>query len=231
MEAPDTAPPDLPPTTALSPPGPAEPLSPWFSIWTRPRATLRWILDSSPRRHVKTLAMLGGVASGMAAARTEIAADLPPLAVLGGALLGGALGGLIGVYLMGVLLRITGRWIGGRGDWSGVRAAVAWSQVPAIWAILLWLPRVALLEGEVFHPDPAAVQDHPASAIALMLIELTQGVAAVWQFVVSLKCLGEAHSFSAWRSLLALILAVIAVVVPIVILALLLGVTGLLLSA
>ncbi len=212
-------------------PGSAEPLSPWFSIWTRPRATLRQILDSSPRRHVKTLAMVGGVASGLAAARTEIASELPPMAVLGGAVLGGALGGLIGVYLMGALIRITGRWIGGRGDWTGVRAAVAWSQVPAIWAILLWLPRMALLGGEVFHPDPAAVQDHPASAVALMLIELTQAVAAIWQFVVSLKCLGEAHSFSAWRSLLALVLAVIVVVVPIVILALLLGVTGLMLSA
>ena len=61
---------------------------------------------------------------------------------------GGAIGGLIGVYLMGALLKITGRWIGGLGDWSAVRAAVAWAQVPAIWAILLWLPRAALLGGE-----------------------------------------------------------------------------------
>ena len=214
-----------------SPPGFTDPASPWFSIWTRPRATLCLILETNPRRQVATLAVLGGVASGLAAARAEIAAALPPAAVVAGAVAGGAIGGLIGVYLMGALLKITGRWIGGFGDWSAVRAAVAWAQVPAIWAILLWLPRTALLGGEVFRPDPAATQDHPASAMALLLIEITQGVVTVWQFVVSLKCLGEAHRFSAWRALLAFLLAVLVAAIPILILLYVLGVTGPLLSA
>jgi hypothetical protein len=223
MEPTDTVPP--PP-----PASPAGPLSPWFSIWTRPRATLRQILETGPRRHVATLAILGGVASGLAAARAEMAATLPPAAVLACVVAGGAVGGLIGVWLMGALLRIGGRLVGGRGDWASVRAAVAWAQVPAIWAILLWLPRSVLLGGEAFHPDPAATQDHAASALALMLIEATQGVVAVWQLVVTLKCVGEAHAFSAWRALLAFVLVALAIAIPVTILVIGLGFAGLALS-
>jgi hypothetical protein len=37
----------------------------------------------------------------------------------------------------------------------------------------------------------------------------------LWGFAISLKCLGEAHAFSAWRALGALILAAFIVIVPI----------------
>jgi hypothetical protein len=232
MEPTDTRPspsavPPSPAAPPLLPPGPSsagEPPSPWFSIWIRPRPTLRRILETDPRRHVLLLAALGGVASGLAAARSEMAATLTPAAAIAGAVAGGVVGGVIGVWLMGALLRISGRLVGGRGDWIQVRAAVAWAQVPAIWAILLWLPRAALLGGEMFHPEPAATQDHPASALALMLIEATQAVVAVWQFVVSLQCLGEAHAFPAWRALLAFVLIALAIAIPVALLVLGLGI-------
>src|SRR5207249_3368877 len=61
------APPVVAPPPLYSPP-PAEdtePLVPWISIWSRPRATLRRILKTDPRRSVFLLAALGGIAGAL----------------------------------------------------------------------------------------------------------------------------------------------------------------------
>jgi hypothetical protein len=48
----------------------------------------------------------------------------------------------------------------------------------------------------------------------------------VWQVVIGLKCVGEAHAFSAWRALGAVILSVILVGGGLLMLAVILGVVA-----
>ena len=94
-------------------------------------------------------------------------------------------------------------------------AALAWANVPGIWSLLLWLPRAALLGGETFHPLPASIQGNPPALLFYGLLRILQVLIGLWGFAISLKCLGEAHAFSAWRALGALILAAFIVIVPI----------------
>ena len=80
----------LPPPVVTAPPLPyspaaydaGEPSSPWLSIWTRPRATLRLILATDPRRGVFRLAALGGIAEFFSLCTREGIGDTYSIAVL-----------------------------------------------------------------------------------------------------------------------------------------------------
>jgi len=211
---PVVAPPPI--SSLMSEQGPIEAASPWLSIWTRPRATLRLILDTDPRRGVFRLAALGGIVESLSLATRQGLGDtysIPVLLTLATA--GGAAAGLLGIVIFTAALSLTGRWLGGRGGSVEVRAALAWANVPGIWGLLLWLPRAALLGGEIFHPAPAGIQGNPPALLLYGLLQILQVLIALWGFAISLKCLGEAHAFSAWRALGALILGSLIVIVPI----------------
>ena len=214
----------VPPPVVTPPPispsmsahGPIEAVSPWLSIWTRPRATLRLILDTNPRRGVFRLAALGGIVESLSLATGQGFGDTysaPVLLAL--ALAGGAVGGVLLIIVFTAVMSLTGRWLGGRGGSVEVRAALAWANVPGIWGLLLWLPRAALLGGEMFHPNPAGILGNPPALLLYGLLQTVQVAIALWAFAISLKCLDEAHAFSAWRALGALILGGFIVIVPI----------------
>lgn len=110
----------------------------------------------------------------------------------------------------------------------GVRAAIAWSSVPLIWSLLLWPPELSLLGREMFTTATPTLDANPILFVPLGFLILLEVVVGVWAFVVFLKALGEAHGFSAWRSLGAtaiavLLVLVLAVVVLIAVLAAALG--------
>jgi len=208
-----------PPVVAPSLAGAAEPLVPWISIWARPRATLRQILDDDPRRHVFRLAALGGIADALQVSVTSGLGDtLSPLLSLAVALAGGALGGILFLFVSTGLILVCGRWLGGRGGTTQIMAAVAWSNVPEIWGLLLWLPRAALLGEEVFRAAPSRIEGNPPAALFFGLLMMAQTIFGLWGFVVALKCIGEAHQFSAWRALGTLVLVVLLAGVPLVLL-------------
>jgi hypothetical protein len=206
-----TPPPLVPPLHA----GPVEPLDPWISIWTRPRATLRQILDGDSRRSVFRLAALGGIAGALKLATASGFGGTHPAAVtLAVAVSGGALGGILSLFVFTSLVRVAGRWLGGRGGTLEVMAALAWANVPSIWGLLLWLPRTALLGQEMFQSVPPGIEGNPPATLFFGLLELAQALAGFWGFLITLKCIGEAHRFSAWRALGTLVLAGLIVGVP-----------------
>ena len=54
-------------------------LNPWFTIWTRPRATMRSILDTDPKHMVMVLAMLAGFAQALDKASLRHVGDWLPV--------------------------------------------------------------------------------------------------------------------------------------------------------
>jgi len=229
---------DLPPVIAppsglepsppfLPPAGRAGPRNPWLSIWVRPRATMRHILDGDPRRRVVLLMLLSGACDALRSRSPEMAEELPLSVLVAVKIAGGALAGLVVLYLGGFLLRVTGRWLEGRGDGVALRAALAWSNVTSIGAFLLWLPLLAVFGGGAFTLDPADLQgDLPALAF-VMLIGFLLAATGGWGFIVCLKCVAEAHRFSAWRALGAVILSVLLALAPLAVPVLLAVGTGL----
>lgn len=209
-------------------PLPADPLNPWVAIWFRPRAAMRQILATDPRRLVHSLAVLGTTLS-LLLGYVQPLALLPQTAtgMLVFKIVTGILGGLLGLYLGAGLTTMTGRWLGGRGAFTEVRAASAWSCVPAIWSGLLLLPLVTFAGADGLNLDPQRMMGEPVSMALFFAVGAGRVTIGIWRFFTSLKCLAEAHRFSAWRAFGAVLLAIVIVAIPLgFLLAVLVGLAG-----
>jgi len=198
-------------------------VTPFFSIFVRPRRTMRAIIDSNPRRLVLVLAALSGFGSALDNASTSSIGDgnnLPVIAIVAICVVVGALGGVLTLYIGGFVMKWAGRPLGGRATQVEVRAALAWSTVPLIWALVLWVPELALAGREMFTTATPILAASPLRAVLLVLVILLEVVLGIWSFVLFLKCLGEVHGFSAWKSLAAVLLALLAIVLVALIVAL-----------
>src|SRR5271170_7105571 len=189
-------------------------ITPFFTIWTEPRATIRRIVDADPRRNVIALAAVGsaiGALSGQWAKAMNSTAGLSPLWPIWVAVIVAfeAAIGVISLYIGASVLRWSGSMLGGVADNIEMRAAIAWSSVPGIAAaivlliaVLMGVPVPQSTFGALTHIDPAYYK--------IMTVEVVLGI---WGFFVGLKCIAEVHRFSAWRAIAAtLIPAAIAVV-------------------
>jgi len=185
-------------------------------MWTKPRATIQQIVDTNPEHLVMILAAISGFSQVLSRASMRSMGDelaWPFIFLI--AAIAGPIGGIIGLYIASALIRWTGSWIGGNASSQNIRAALAWSSVPIIWALILWLPELALFGQELFTTETPIIDANP-SLVILMLgfaaIELSIGI---WTAVVFLKCLGQVQGFSAWKALGNAFLAGIVIVIPI----------------
>ena len=182
------------------------PQYPLLTIWTKPRATIRRIVDSNPKKYVILLAILSGVEAILDGLEQRVGLDFVPLP--GVFLYAAILGSIVGVltlYLGGSLLRWTGSWLGGQATVVQVRAAMAWGSVPRISLLILWFPRVAL----------SHTSEHAPGSDYSLPFTTVDWIVTLWGVFVFLKCIGEVHRFSAWKSLL--------LISPLIILAILRG--------
>ena len=179
---------------------------PWATIWTRPRATIRRIVETDVRNQVLTLAILSG---GLIWLERRWSAPSPapafPMLVVIAVIVGATLG-VIELYVNGALLKWAGSALGGVGSYAEVRAALAWSRVPVIVAFAIGI--LAILLG-TDGPMLGADREITNSGASLLLLH---AFLVVWGFVVMLKCVGEVHRFSAWRALGSILLILLAIV-------------------
>lgn len=174
--------------------------NPWVSIWIKPRETIRWIVDTDPTRQVILLAALGGIAQSLRAEGISLGDNLSVLATFMTALIGGSISGIISLYIGGAILRWTGSWFEGQATTEEVRAAIAWSSVPTIWALLLQIPELIL-----FGTVPSRIDASPILLFLLSGFTVVEITITIWTFIIFLKCIGEVHCFSAWEALGAVI--------------------------
>ena len=192
----------------------ADSISPFFSIWIQPRATIRRIVDSDPTRNVLALAAIGPAINSLISQWSAVIngtahpSVLWPLWVAFSVAIQ-AVFGILFLYIFGAVFRWSGSLLGGTATSMEVRAALAWSQVPAIVAEIILL--FALFAGV---PMPKVFPGRlPLIDPAFYKVMVVEGALGIWGFIVSLKCVGEVHRFSAWRAFLAILIPPIILLV------------------
>ena len=196
----------------------AQVLNPWLTMWTRPRATIQQIVSSDPQKHILTLAAIGGISQALDRASMRNLGDEHDLGfILAVSLIGGPIAGVMSLYLFGALLKWTGGWLGGAGSFINIRAAMAWSYVPLIWALLLWVPQLVIFGKDLFSSDTPNIDQSPFVMLGFGLLAI---IVAIWTIVVFLKALGQVQGFSAWRALGNTLAAAFVVAAPIILLVL-----------
>jgi len=197
--------------------------NPYKSIWLQPRSTIQRIVDTNPTYLVLVLLALTGIANGVSAASVEgwgydmsllwvffiIVAIFPLITILL-------------LYLVSGLTRWTGKWLGGKATQEQIRAAYAWSYIPIIATIALYVPLFMFYGFDLFNYQHTTFSDSlpmvpVQSGVAFGIVAIAEVVLNVWSFVIALHCLGQVQGFSAWRALGNQALTALVLLVPIAI--------------
>jgi len=197
------------------------PLNPWIYIWTKPRATIQQIVDTNPQKFVVRLTCIEGFAGYLEHARFLRSLgdkyDWPIIFVK--AAIVGPIAGLIALYFVAAMISWTGKWIGGKAPSRSIRAAIAWSAVPTIWALILWIPQLILFGQELFTTHIPRIHSSPSLWFMFLGFGVINITISIWAFVIYLRCLGQVQGFSIWKVLCNTTLASLVSIVPIAIIA------------
>lgn len=198
--------------------------APFKTIWTRPRETVRRIVTEDPAYGLILITCLLGIDRFLSNAMNRNLGDkfsTPSILIL--ACVVGPLGGVLSLWIGSHLIRWTGAWLGGTASVVHLRAAMAWSAIPALVAMPLWIPELLVFGSELFTSETPLIDDSPAKLALLVGFSLIELALGIWSFVLLCHTVAEVQAYrSAWRALGNLAVAGLVVLVPIVLLALLL---------
>ncbi len=173
-------------------------LNPWWTMWFRPRATMREILENYPKKLVHTLAILGAFTHVAGSSSFFWSSWWATLLIW---FFIAVLSGLIALYIFGGLLKWTGNWLKGEGNFQHILSAIAWAQIPIIYFFVIEMIILAIVGGASSHIVYATIRF----------------VLSVWGFGIFLCCLMEAQKFTFFRALINYILALVILIIFLVI--------------
>ncbi|WP_020062173.1 Yip1 family protein [Bacillus sp. 123MFChir2] len=200
-------------------------LNPWFSIWIKPRDTMKEIFISKPK-NVFLLILLGTFVQALDRAASKSIADSisSPLLLISGIILSAFVGALIYYFLLPALLNWVAKKLGGQGTFEKTRYATAYSFIPFVYSlILVWVPSFFLFGIENFTSETPQMDSSITLTILFLIFAVIDFVIGIWTIIISLKCLGEAHQFSAWKALLTTIVSFVIIILPLVIIVILIA--------
>jgi hypothetical protein len=181
---------------------------------------MRAILSTDPAFRVLPIAMVGGMLEALQfESLLGVGDQLSVPVILLIAVVPGPLLGVILLYAGAWIVEMSCRMLGGQADSREVRSALAWSSVPLLATIPLWIIRLVLLGRELFTFAKPSLFSNPGLAYVLAATVIPELILSIWWMVVAAKALGEVQRFSAWRALSSMLLLIAPFVVLIVILA------------
>jgi len=154
-----------------------------------PRSSIRALVDTDPTRGVLLVSWLAGFA--LVVDRMVQHVDRFPLgiAVLTSLLVGPPVGFAL-VFVEALLTTWTGRWLGGQGTFTELRAAHAWSLVPVLGFLAI---------ASVRATDLTSAESMAPAVAGIVLMVCSQGLAIL--------LVAEVHGVSLARGIGALLLA------------------------
>jgi hypothetical protein len=188
--------------------GTMEQHNPWLTIWTQPRATIARIVAANPNRSLWLLAGIYGFCSlaNMFQSMT-LGSVLTPFGVLLIAVIFAPIWGWINFTVWSWFVSWVGKWFKGHGSFQAIRAAYAWSTVPLIVNIPLWLLMAVLFGHQLFLNFPDAHLMPNWQVMFVFGILVVKVVLAIWSLVIYLNALAEVQKFSILRSILNVVVA------------------------
>lgn len=196
-----------------------------LDIWTQPRKTIRYIIETNPAQFVLVLAMLSGIFVLLDKAVDKNLGENESLAyIYFGSIFGGSIRGILLLYIIGALLKWTGNWIGGKANYQEVLAAFAWGLVPMITIrLIMVIPELIFFGKDLYTSEMPVITSSLFLWTLLIIITVIEVVSIIWTIVVSLKCLGEVQGFSAWKALGNYLFAGLIVLIPIFLIAMIIN--------
>lgn len=187
-------------------------VNPWVKMWTKPRETIRAIVQRDPKFRIFWLAGIYGFPLVLHLAQSSSLSEsvsLPIIVIL--ALLLSVPIGMISFTISSALVYWVGKMLKGEGSFFGIRAAIAWSNVTNIGTIITWLFLIGAFGAQLFFRAFTEMPFRGAAAIYANCAFLTQAVLSVWSFVLLIRGLQEVQKYSVWRAIVNIVLPFVIV--------------------
>jgi hypothetical protein len=176
------------------------PPRPWTGMLFRPRKTIRAIVNSDPQRHVFVLAVLFGITNAFSRISSSVGDELSLTTILMIVVIGGAFNGMLNLFLYGFLFKSTARILGGKSTSAEVRTALAWSAVPSLFSLVIWLLLTLIYGHDLFTSQQIAIAANPLP-FAVLSVLITFFL--VWNLTLFWLSYAEVNEFGLLRAALA----------------------------
>jgi len=176
--------------------------NPWLTIWTQPRETVARVVSENPKKDLWWLATIYGFSSLLNVFQSFLAGNsLQVFAIFIIALAISPFWGYLNLSIWSWVTTITGKWLKGAGNFQTVRCAYAWSFVPLIINIPIWILLGVLFGSQLFtnfadHQLLSNVQ--VTTLFCLLLLRVTS---VIWSIVIYVNALAEVQRFSILRAI------------------------------
>jgi hypothetical protein len=180
-------------------------INPWLTIWYRPSQSFKWFINNKPEHMIIPLVLIGGFQRYLIRAYDKSIGDVVslPIVLLLAITLGSLFLGLLGLYVGSHILKSTGKWIGGQGTLDEIKAAYAWSYVPEIWSLILWMIVLTIWGPDIFKSQSPSIY-----ADVLML---ATALINFWSTITFVICLREVQKFSILKAILNTVLSFLVI--------------------
>lgn len=175
--------------------------NPWITMWFRPKQTIRAVIEDDPTR-------------GIIAITTALALEnfffyghiwsigLRPhffwIVIFG--LICSPFLGYLWVFIVSHIFFYTGSWFKGKAPLQHLKAAVAWSKIPALGILLSWICML------VMEPDEAFIYEGGGNPYTTIFHFLNL-VFAIWSMILLIGTIQEVQKFSLGKSLCNIVVA------------------------
>ncbi|SHL98518.1 Yip1 domain-containing protein [Shouchella rhizosphaerae] len=207
----------------------------WFKVWIRPRQVVADELKTAREKKQTWNYLLIAYVSAVLSTFTNFSSGVVPtfVYVIVFALLTSIVVAPISLYVLSWLYKWVGSWLGGKGTALDLRVAtVHTSMIPLIIHGLISIPFILVIGETYYWFDLESIllgieiALSPLQLWAQNILGLISLTAGIWTFVLLMHGIGEAHQFSAWKSVLVVLILGAMLVVIAVVVSFLLAIVG-----
>ena len=197
-------------------------MNPLISIWTRPKETIRYVLEYKTWSYSFFILFLTSISVGMTSfAETDIMPDLSLPVIILLSILSSFIGTIISLFISSALYTWVGKWLGGKGNFKDMVQMSPLSSIPLIWMFPINLLLVIIFGKSLFvdmmnTTDPDVFGTLSTMLLITNLITLALGI---FSTVILSKGVGIVHHFSSWRGFGTIMIVVgffLALSIPII---------------
>lgn len=182
-------------------------INPWWSMWVKPKATIRAIVDTNNRYGFISLCFLYGLIQTIHGAQVaSLGANLPVWGIVLLSLVFAIPIGFICFNLSTLVIYFIGKLLRGQGSYYEVRAAVSWPSVTAIFSLIFIGILILTFQEVFFYRNFSEIIPEDWRVFLVIFFILAEAILGVWKFVMFIMALSEVQKFSGWMSLLNVIL-------------------------
>lgn len=175
-------------------------VSPWLTMWSCPKSTVRAIVHSNPSYGVIWLGAMYALQTFFFYANWwSFGLNTHYYTILIAGIILSPFIGFIWIYYLSLIFYLTGRLLRGGAPVAHVRAAIAWSLIPVSINLLMWLILIFM------SPDHAFVQD--SAGPSSVFINLIGFILGIWSVILLIQGLREVQQFTISKSIANVFLA------------------------